>query len=107
MLKVLSLGWGVQSWTVAAMSALGALPKLDVAIHADTRWEHQATYRFAKQWSPWLEERGLKVVCVGDRQQAGKVVTGQTDIPAFTINYARGGRNGQLKRQCTSKWCDA
>lgn len=36
-LKVLSLGWGVQSWTLAAMVALKELPPVDYAVHADTR----------------------------------------------------------------------
>ena len=60
-LTVLSLGWGVQSWTLAAMAALGELPGLDVAIHADTTHERQATYAFAAQWTPWLAARGVKV----------------------------------------------
>jgi hypothetical protein len=34
-LKVLSLGWGVQSWTLAAMSALGELPEEAVRIPED------------------------------------------------------------------------
>lgn len=29
LLTILSLGWGVQSWTLAAMAALGELPKPD------------------------------------------------------------------------------
>ncbi|MCP4996131.1 MAG: hypothetical protein GY934_20480 [Gammaproteobacteria bacterium] len=101
---MLSLGWGVQSWTIVAMSALGKLPKLDVAIHSDTSWEHTATYAFAKQWTPWLEAQGIKVVTVGERRQAQKVLSGKTDIPAFTINYDRGGSKGQLRRQCTDRW---
>ena len=35
----LSLGWGVQSWTIAAMAALEELPPIDLAIHADTGHE--------------------------------------------------------------------
>ena len=35
-LKILSLGWGVQSWTLAAMAALGEIPMPDYAVHADT-----------------------------------------------------------------------
>jgi hypothetical protein len=61
-LRVLSLGWGVQSFTLAAMSALGELPKLDVLIHADTSWERQATYEFAAKWQPWLESKGMLVL---------------------------------------------
>jgi len=102
MLSVLSLGWGVQSWTIAAMSALGELPKVDVALHSDTTWEAQATYAFARVWTPWLEAHGVKVVTVSEARQARRVVTGQTDIPAFTLNQK--GDLGQLRRQCTQRW---
>jgi 3'-phosphoadenosine 5'-phosphosulfate sulfotransferase (PAPS reductase)/FAD synthetase len=63
-MKVISLGWGVQSWTLAAMAALGEI-EADVAIHADTTWEKSATYDFARQWQPWLENHGLRVAVVG------------------------------------------
>ena len=36
-LKILSLGWGVQSWTLAAMAALGEIPMPDYAVHADRK----------------------------------------------------------------------
>ena len=104
-LMILSLGWGVQSWTLAAMSALGELPKVDYAIHADTTWEREQTYAFAAQWTSWLEEHGVKVVTVTDAEQAAAVTTMKTDIPAFTA-----GQNGtqiidgQLRRQCTNRW---
>lgn len=48
----ISLGWGVQSFTLAAMSALGELPAVDVAIHADTTHEASGTYAFAARWTP-------------------------------------------------------
>jgi hypothetical protein len=35
-LKYLSLGWGVQSFTLATMIALEELPPVEFAIHADT-----------------------------------------------------------------------
>ena len=35
-LRVLSLGWGVQSWTIAAMMALDEMEKVDFAVFADT-----------------------------------------------------------------------
>ena len=101
-MKVISLGWGVQSWTLAAMAALGEI-EADVAIHADTFWEKQATYEFIRQWQPWLEAHGLRVVTVGEPSQAvTKVKTAQTDIPAFTDTPSRNG--GQLRRQCTGRW---
>ncbi len=105
-LTVASLGWGVQSWVLVAMSALGELPKVDFAIHSDTTWERSATYDFAQQWTPWLERRGVKVLTVGDPEQAERAYTDRTDIPAFTTNPSLQGftGGGMLKRQCTSRW---
>ena len=48
-LTYLSLGWGVQSFTLAAMAALGELPPIDLAIHADTGHEAQGTYDHARK----------------------------------------------------------
>lgn len=120
-LKVLSLGWGIQSWTLAAMSALGELPKIDFAIHSDTTWEHTYTYEFASVWGPWLEDHGIKYVCVSDEGQAAKVDTSGIFISAFSRDESNvidnhGGvslpahtttgtkTNGQLRRQCTQRW---
>lgn len=83
------------------MAALGEI-QADVAIHADTFWERSATYAFRAQWEPWLVERGLRVVTVGEPKQAVEKATTQwTDIPAFTSN---GRSDGQLRRQCTNRW---
>ena len=103
-MKILSLGWGVQSWTLAAMVALGDLEPIDSAIHADTTWEMSRTYKFAEEWTPWLEERGVKVLTVSDRECAKKVVDKWEGvfIPAFTISEH--GKKGQLRRQCTGRW---
>ena len=100
-MKVISGGWGVQSWTLAAMAALGEI-KADVAIHADTTWEKSAPYDFARQWQPWLEARGLRVVTVGQQNAAvePRPRGGKTHIPAHT-NTPNGG---QLRRQCTNHW---
>ena len=100
-LNFISLGWGVQSFTLAAMSALGELPKVDAAIHADTTHERSATYAFAAKWTPWLEQRGIRVVVVGDFKQTATVSTHKTDIPAFTYSPQS---YGQLRRQCTQRW---
>jgi hypothetical protein len=101
-LRVLSLGWGVQSFTLAAMSALGELPKLDLLIHADTSWERQATYKFAEKYTPWLEAQGLSVAsaCSLSSRKPEKNST-SVNIPAYFIGR-RGA--GQLRRQCTSRW---
>jgi len=105
-LKILSLGWGVQSWTLAAMAALGEIPKPDYAVHADTTHEMEGTYAHAKKWTPWLEERGVKVKTV-----QAKITSPTSDspgkyrimMPAFTRDIAT-GESGQLNRQCTQDW---
>ncbi len=111
-LKILSLGWGVQSWTLAAMAALGEIPKPDYAVHADTTHEMQGTYAHAKKWTPWLEEHGIPVVTV---QASDKVVGtnvwakpyGENSegilIPAFSVDAAT-DKKGQIRRQCTTRW---
>lgn len=50
-LRVLSLGGGWQSSTLALMSARGDLPPLDMAIFADTGGESRAVYEYLD----WLE----------------------------------------------------
>jgi 3'-phosphoadenosine 5'-phosphosulfate sulfotransferase (PAPS reductase)/FAD synthetase len=97
-----SLGWGVQSWTIAAMCALGEMGKPDFFVHADTDHEKQATYFFAETWTPWLIEHGCRVVTVQADPHTINVVSDQPDFPAFTIND--NGGNGQLRRQCTGRW---
>ena len=102
-MRVISLGWGVQSFALAAMSALGELPPVDAAIHADTTHERSETYAFAARWTPWLKERGVRVVTVSDRKAANALFgeSGQTHLPAFTL---RGVERGQLRRSCTQRW---
>ena len=50
-LRLLSLGAGVQSSTLALMAATGALPPIDGAIFADTQAEPSSVY----VWLDWLE----------------------------------------------------
>lgn len=104
-MRVISLGWGVQSFGLAAMSALGVLPRVDVAIHADTTHERSETYAFAKRWTPWLEERGVRVVTVNDTGAANKILeeNHQTYAPVFSLKNSNGKR-GQLRRSCTQRW---
>lgn len=100
-MKVLSLGWGVQSFTLAAMVALGELEPIDFAIHADTTHEASGTYAFRQRWEPWFKEHNLQVYTVSNPERSAAVETSKTDIPAFTFN---GDTNGQLRRQCTYEW---
>jgi hypothetical protein len=104
-LKILSLGWGVQSWTLAAMAALDEIPRPDYAVHADTTHEMQGTYSHAEKWTPWLEEHGIPVVTV-QAANANVVVyrsTASVMIPAVTVENQT-LEKGVAKRQCTKEW---
>ena len=106
LLTYLSLGWGIQSWTIAAMIALGELPPIDLAIHSDTTHEAEETYRHASKWTPWLEARGLKVVTVTPAAALTDLTTLNRSgvfIPALTVNRET-AELGRLSRQCTDRW---
>ena len=96
---MISLGWGVQSFTLAAMSALGEIEPA-IAIHSDTQREREETLSFAARWSDWLEARGVKVITVTAGEGAHRLYpeSGSVFMPAFTSD------GGQLRRQCTSRW---
>ena len=104
-LKYLSLGWGVQSWTLVAMAALGEIPKPDVAIHADTTHEAAHTYSHAKKWTPWLEDHGIRVVTVRTNAPEVNYGIGDVIIPAFSRKETGPTKqDGQIRRECTNKW---
>jgi len=102
-MKVISLGWGMQSFALAAMSALGILPPVDAAIHADTSHERRETYEFAERWTPWLEARGVRVVTVNDGRRRLLDKWRGLSIPFFTA-WPCGKPSGMLHRQCTHDW---
>jgi len=110
MMKIISLGWGVQSFALAAMSALGVLPKVDAAIHADTGHERAETYALAEKWTPWLEERGVRVVTVHPDQRYKEpfgVKPLPTSLPQMMIPVFQmfsDGPGGMIPRQCTGHW---
>lgn len=100
-IRVLSLGWGVQSFTIAAMIALGEIESVDFAVHSDTGYETVSTYQFAKRWAGWLEEREVKVVTVKPRDNEIVEDGNKVYIPAYTESE---GDRGMLRRQCTNAW---
>ena len=106
LLTYLSLGWGIQSFCLAAMAATGFIPPFDLAIHADTGHEALGTYQHAEKWTPWLEERGLKVVTVSAAAAVRDISKPDRQgvfIPAATVSH-RNGSLGRLSRQCTERW---
>jgi hypothetical protein len=108
-LKILSLGWGVQSFTIAAMSALGEIEPFDYAIHSDTTFESEATYNFRAKWEPWLTERGVNIITVTDPKATQAIFNepdkGNVFVPAYFLNDdVTPSRRGQLNRSCTDRW---
>mgnify|MGYP003466734516 FL=1 len=101
----LSLGWGVQSFTIAAMVALGDLPPITAAIHADTTHESEHTYKFAEKWTAWLEARGVKVVTVkADNANLVESLASGAKVIHPPVYAKNGNGVGQTRRQCTRHW---
>ena len=93
-LRVLSLGGGVQSTTVALLAAEGAIDKVDAAIFADTQWEPAQVYRHLN----WLEPRlpfPVYRVTRGDIKQ--NILTRRNTTGGFTDCSKR-------KFRCPSLW---
>lgn len=115
MLRVLSLGAGVQSTTVLLMSCRGVLPKLDAAVFADTQWEPKAVYTHLEWLIATAARHGIEVLkgTRGDlradaiRKTGGKA-SGDPEykrwasMPLYVLNPD--GSIGIINRQCTSEY---
>ena len=104
-LRVLSLGAGVQSTTLALMAAGGQLPGLDVAIFADTGWEPRRVYEHLDRLSDVLAEAGIPLhrVSKGNlRDDAIDPAHRYASVPYFVRNSD--GSDGMGRRQCTSEY---
>jgi 3'-phosphoadenosine 5'-phosphosulfate sulfotransferase (PAPS reductase)/FAD synthetase len=105
--RVLNLGAGVQSSTLALLASRGefGLEKPDCAIFADTGWESGATYKFLDWLEPQLAfpvhrvratETGLRsdmVAATKGKRSAG--------VPLYTESD---GGGGTLRRICTTEY---
>lgn len=102
-MRVLSLGAGVQSTTIALMMADGELPPVDRAIFADTKAEPAEVYRHLDRLIPRLPFP-TDVVSAGDLGEeilTCSAGTGRNDArPPFYVKNPDGSR-GILRRQCT------
>jgi hypothetical protein len=107
-LRVLSLGAGVQSTTLALMAAHGEIgPMPDCAVFADTGWEPKAVYEHlrwltsgnvlpfpvhtARRPGPGLGEHAIQI--------ASAPVTRTASPPWFTL-----GPDGMLPKQCSTEF---
>lgn len=113
MLRILSLGAGVQSSTIALMAAAGEIgPLPDAAIFADTGSEPSAVYRHLA----WLMSPGVlpfKVHIIHPRARSlgaeilaatrGEKSRGSHARPPFFVALPNGKR-GMIRRQCTGDY---
>jgi hypothetical protein len=95
-LRILSLGAGAQSTTLALMAAHGEIgPMPDCAIFADTGWEPKAVYEhLAWLRSPNVLPFPVHIVSAGDLRAdivAGARGERWASIPAFTRNVTPAG----------------
>src|SRR5262245_54679109 len=97
MLRVISLGAGVQSTTMALLAASGEIgPMPDCAIFADTGWEPRAVYEHLR-WlmGPNVLPFPVHVVQHGDLAERLFAGDDMARVPFFV------GKGGLSKRQCT------
>lgn len=109
-LRVLSLGAGVQSTTLALMAAHGTVgPMPDCAIFSDTGWEPQAVYDHLN-WLMWpnVLPFPVHIVSAGNiRDDLARAAQGGrwASIPAFTRTEQDGkSQIGMIRRQCTKEY---
>lgn len=111
MIRILSLGAGVQSSTLALMIAHGELPSVDAAVFADTQWEPRKVY----EWLDWLEAEvqrlpyAFPIYRVTEGNLRDDILAKQNPtggrfaaVPWFTINPD--GSKGMGRRQCTAEY---
>tara|TARA_Y100001973_G_C5105764_1_gene285034 strand:+ start:55 stop:879 length:825 start_codon:yes stop_codon:yes gene_type:complete len=102
-LRVLSLGAGVQSSTLALLIESGKIPMVDCAVFSDVRGEPQEVYN----WLDWLETKlSFPVYRVTWRDLKKDVFdAAEGKYNAFTIPFysknAETGKKRMLRRQCT------
>lgn len=110
-LRILSLGAGVQSSTLALMAAHGEIEPIHSAIFADTQWEPKHVY----DWLNWLEEEIFSLphpfpiyrVTQGSLRQSVKNKKNTTGgryvaVPFYVLSPT--GKKGMGRRQCTSEF---
>jgi len=118
LLRILSLGAGVQSTTVLLMALHGEFPdRLDCAIFADTGWEPQAVYEHLDWLQGKAQAGGIPIHRVSSgnlRQDLLDSVSGKrprvANPPFYVRNRDEAGeydtpdRGGMLWRSCTTEY---
>lgn len=113
-MKILSFGGGVQTITLAVMSALGDFERPDAMVFADTGWEPKKTYEHIEWFKEWLKPYGIPLIVRSKGNIRADALTGArfASMPVFTKTLWKrkyGKRpalykNGMLMRQCTNEY---
>jgi len=104
-LRILSLGAGVQSTTLALMAAKGEIDRPDCAIFADTGWEPRAVYAHLDRLEAALPFPVHRVSAGNIRDDLLRVARGEKigksrPQPPFHMRNPDGSK-GFIQRQCT------
>jgi len=112
MLRIISLGAGVQSSTMFLMACNGELPKPDAAIFADTQWEPKNVYKqlaylaaigavhnipVIQATKGNIREDMLRATDRGTQREGKRAAS----MPLFTSD---GVNVGMIRRQCTKEY---
>ena len=106
MMKVISLGVGVQSTALYLMSSLERIDRADHAIFADPGAELPRTYEILELLQDWAKYNNGIPIHVTDEKNLYKDILNQKNstghrfasIPAFTEH------GGMIRRQCTKEY---
>ena len=104
-LRLLSLGAGVQSTTLALLAVEGVLPKPDAAIFADTQWEPRNVYEHLARLTDVLISVGIPVYTItrgNIRADHLNTVNPFSSMPLFV--HGKDGREAMGRRQCTNDY---
>ena len=106
-LRILSLGAGVQSSTLALMIEHGELPPIDAAIFADVKGEPKKVYEWLEYLKTKITSYPIHIVSWRDLKQdildAAKGEYKAFTAPFYTKNTVT-GKKGLLRRQCTNSY---
>ena len=103
-LRMLSLGAGVQSTTLALMHHEGTIEPFEHIIFADTGWEPQAVYDHLEVLEGMME---IVTVSAGDVRDFASTnrVPGQTRFAKMPLWFrGKNNRMNLLRRQCTREY---
>jgi hypothetical protein len=104
-LRVLSLGAGVQSSTCLLMSLAGELPRLDAAVFADTGWEPGAVYAHLDRLEAAATAGGVRVYRVSAGNLRRDALDPAHHFASLPLYVRRpDGKRGMIRRQCTREY---